>query len=225
MRVSLRNLVKRLESAGFNIWNPSTSNALLNPGNTRRIQDFYPQDLTTTSKSIAPFVPSPMDVVSMILELAELEPDKVLYDLGCGDGRIVLAAAKDFGSRAVGVDLNAMLINEARNRAEKLGFGDEARFIEGDMFEVDLRPADVVVMYLLTSANEKVRPKLESELRLGARVITHDFPIMNWRCQRRLDFRSESGKHTLYLYVWQGSNFFDKCDEVNRTRPHDYLQP
>ena len=201
MRVRLRNLVRRLESAGFNIWNPSTSNALLGPGNTRRTQDFYPQDLTTTSKSIAPFVPSPMDVVRMILELAELEPNEVLYDLGCGDGRIVLAAAKDFGSKAVGVDLNAMLISEAKNRAEKLGFGDEARFIEGDMFNVDLKPANVVIMYLLTSANEKMRPKLESELSPGTRVITHDFPIINWRCQSRLDFKGESGRHTLYLYV------------------------
>ena len=220
--MSLRNLVRRVERAGFNIWNPSTSNALLSPGNTGRLQDLYPQDLTTTSKSIAPFVPSPMDVVGVILELAELKPGEVLYDLGCGDGRIVLAAAKDYGSRAVGVDLNAMLICEARNRAEKLGFRDEVRFIEGDMFDVDLKPADVVIMYLLTSANEKVRPKLESELRLGTRVITHDFPIINWRCQRRLDYRGESGKHTLYLYVWQGSNYFDECDELNRSRLHDY---
>jgi predicted RNA methylase len=162
-----------------------------------------------------------MDVVRKMLELAELKPGEVLFDLGCGDGRIVLVAGKDFGSRAVGVDLNAMLINQARNEAEKLGLGKVVRFIDGDMFDVDLSSADVVTMYLLTSANEKVRPKLESELRIGARVVTHDFPIINWRCRSRLNFEGESGKHVLYLYVWRGDETSVKRDGTHRVRFDD----
>jgi SAM-dependent methyltransferase len=207
MKANIKNLIRRLECAGFNIWNPSDDNAPLKPEDLPTFQDFCPQDLTTTLESIAPFVPSPMDVVRRMLELAELRQGEVLYDLGCGDGRIVITAAKEFGSRAVGVDLNAMLINEDRNKAKKLGLGEAAQFIDGDMFDVDLRLADIVTMYLLTSANEKVRPKLESELRIGARVVTHDFPINKWICQRRLDFEGETGKHTLYLYVW-------RCNEI-----------
>jgi cyclopropane fatty-acyl-phospholipid synthase-like methyltransferase len=156
-----------------------------------------------------------MDVVKRMLQLAELRPGEALYDLGCGDGRIVLTAAEDFGAKAFGVDLNATLINEARNKAEKLGLGNEAQFIDGDMFDVDLRPADVVTMYLLTSANEKVRPKLESELRPGARVVTHDFPIINWRCQSRTDFEGESGKHTLFLYIWGNDKITNQGDETH----------
>ncbi len=209
LRANIRNLIRRLENAGFNIWNPSPDSATPIQGDPRS-QEFYPQDLTTTRQSIAPFVPSPMEVVQRMLELAELKPGEVLYDLGCGDGRIVLTAAKDFGSKAVGVDLNAMLINEARNKAEKLGLSEAAQFIDGDMFEVDLTSADVVTMYLLTAANEKVRPKLESELRIGARVVTHDFPITNWSRQRRLDFNVESGKHVLYLYIWRGNEGSDQ---------------
>ncbi|MGD0803420.1 MAG: methyltransferase domain-containing protein [Candidatus Bathyarchaeia archaeon] len=220
MRTGLRNLIRKLEGAGFNIWNPSSDSAL-HPGAHRSPRDFYPQDLTTTFQSIAPFVPSPMDVVRKMLELAELKPGEVLFDLGCGDGRIVLVAGKDFGSRAVGVDLNAMLINQARNEAEKLGLGKVVRFIDGDMFDVDLSSADVVTMYLLTSANEKVRPKLESELRIGARVVTHDFPIINWRCRSRLNFEGESGKHVLYLYVWRGDETSVKRDGTHRVRFDD----
>jgi protein-L-isoaspartate O-methyltransferase len=209
MRTNIQKRIRKLETAGFNIWNPSSDNTLPIQGDPRS-QELYPQDLTTTLQSIAPFVPSPMDVVRRMLELAELKPGEVLYDLGCGDGRIVLMAAKDFGSRAVGVDLNSMLINEARNKTEKLGLSESVRFIDGDMFEVDLRPADVVTMYLLTAANEKVRPKLESELSIGARVVTHDFPITKWSSQRRIYFEGESGKHTLYLYIWRGNQVSEK---------------
>ena len=88
--------------------------------------------------------------------------------------------------------------------AERLGLGDDAQFVDGDMFDVDLGSADVVTMYLLTKANEKLRPKLESELKMGARVITHDFPILGWECQRRVDFEGETGRHPIYMYIWRG---------------------
>jgi cyclopropane fatty-acyl-phospholipid synthase-like methyltransferase len=147
-----------------------------------------------------------MDVVRKMIELAELKPGEALYDLGCGDGRIVLMAAKEFGAKAVGVDLNKMLISEADGKARELGLDDSARFIQGNMFDVDLEPADVVTMYLLTSANERLRPKLESELRPGARVVTHDFPVINWRYQSRVNYDGETGRHVLFLYICRGNN-------------------
>jgi hypothetical protein len=199
MRGKVRSLGRKLEDAGFNLWNNSLSllPITLDPHSEA---DFYPQDLTTTEKSVAPFVPSPIDVVREMLELAKLQPGEVLFDLGCGDGRIVLMAAKEFGSKAIGVDLNAGLVVEAKLSAEKLGLKN-ASFIDGNMFDVDLSSADVVTMYLMTRANEKLRPKLESELKRGARVVTHDFPISSWSIDRQVEFNVECRKHTLYMYL------------------------
>jgi SAM-dependent methyltransferase len=203
MRTKIKNIIRKLETAGFNIWNQSLHGSAAIP-DPQGQAEFYPQDLSTTLKSIAPFVPSPMDVVKRMLDLADLKPGEFLFDLGCGDGRIVLSAAKDYGSRAMGVDLNARLVDEARNMAENLGLVDNALFVDGDIFDLDLRSADVVTMYLLKKANEKLRPKLESELKTGARVVTHDFPILGWECQKRVDFEGETGRHSIYLYVRKG---------------------
>jgi SAM-dependent methyltransferase len=155
-----------------------------------------------TSDSIAPFVPSPTDVVRRMLEIAGLAPGELLYDLGCGDGRVVFTAVREFGAKGVGVDLMPRLVAEAQAEASRLGLGDRARFISGNLFDVDLSEADVITMYLLTGANEKVRPKLERELRKGARVVTHDFPITKWDPNRVDRFNGDSGSHTIYLYIW-----------------------
>jgi len=160
---------------------------------------FYPTWLGVSDGSIAPFVPSPMDVVGRMLDLAELKPGETFYDLGSGDGRVVIEAARR-GARAFGVEMNMTLIDESRRHAIKHGLGDSAKFIEGNIFDVDLSEADVVTMYLLTLSNEKLRPKLERELKVGARVVTHDFPLA-WKVEKRFDFEGESGKHVLYLYV------------------------
>ena len=201
MSRKLRKLIDRLQTTGYSQWNSGSEDATRTSEDSGSFKGFYPQDLSTSS--IAPFVPSPLEVVRKMLELAEVKPRDTLFDLGCGDGRIVIMAANEFGSRAVGVDLNRQLITEAREKAERLGL-EAARFIHGNMFDVDLRSADIVTMYLLTLANEKVRPKLESELKVGARVVTHDFPLSKWKCQSRVNFEGESGKHVLYLYVWSG---------------------
>ncbi len=166
-----------------------------------------------TSDSIAPFVPSPTDVVRKMLEIANLVPGELLYDLGCGDGRVVLTAVRDFGARGIGVDLMPRLIAEAEAEASRLGLRDRAHFVSGNLFDLDLSDADVVTMYLLTGANEKVRPKLERELRKGARVVTHDFPITKWDPVRVERFSVDSGSHTIYLYV---------CDP-NAKRPNRIL--
>jgi cyclopropane fatty-acyl-phospholipid synthase-like methyltransferase len=150
--------------------------------------------------SIAPFVASPMNVVRKMLEYANLKPGETLYDLGCGDGRIVFMAVHEFGARAIGIELNKRLIDEAQQKGEALKLNGRARFIHGNMFDVDVSPADVVTMYLTTGANEKVRPKLERELRPNARVVTHDFSIPGWEYEKTMKFREGYRSHTIYLY-------------------------
>ena len=153
------------------------------------------------TESIAPWVPSPPSVVRKMLEFVELKPGETLYDLGCGDGRIVIMAAREFKAKGIGIDLMSRLIDEAVDYAESLGLNESTKFIDGNLFDVDLRLADVVTMYLLTSANEKIRPKLERELRSGARVVTHDFPVPGWQNEKRIVYSEESGTHSLYLYI------------------------
>jgi len=153
---------------------------------------------------IAPFVASPMPVVRRMLELAELRSGEVLYDLGSGDGRAVIMAAKEFGANAVGIELREDLVKKALNSVQELGIQDKVKIVHSDLFEVDLSQADVVFLYLTTSANEKVKPKLEAELKPSARVVSHDYEIVGWRpikvdnfCENpRLGYPS----HTIYLY-------------------------
>jgi cyclopropane fatty-acyl-phospholipid synthase-like methyltransferase len=152
--------------------------------------------------SIAPFVASPIPVVRKMLEYAELKPGETLYDLGSGDGRIVIMAAQEFGARGVGVEMNRRLIDEAIEKMQELGLGDRVRFINGNIFSVDLSPADVVTMYLTTGANEKVRPKLERELKPGARIVSHDFSIPGWENSKNFKFNEGYRTHNIYLYEW-----------------------
>jgi len=154
------------------------------------------------SNSIAPFVASPMSVVRKMLEYADLKAEETLYDLGCGDGRIVMMAAQEFGARGVGVDLNLRLVKEARAKVDSLNLDDRVKIIHGNIFDIDLSHADVVTMYLTTGANEKVRPKLEQELRPGARVVTHDFSINKWEHVKNIRFKEDYRTHTIYLYKW-----------------------
>jgi protein-L-isoaspartate O-methyltransferase len=186
-----------------NLGYPDRNNGSFYPENPGRPSGVLPESLMIYSHSIAPYVPSPPSVARKMLECAELKTGETLYDLGSGDGRIVIMAAREFGARGVGVDLNAHLIAEAEGRAKELGLIDSVQFIHGDMFDVDLGPANVVTMYLLTNANEKMRPKLEKELRPGTRVVTHDFPVANWKNGRRIKFNEENGTHTIYIYIWK----------------------
>lgn len=155
--------------------------------------------------SVAPYVASPMSVVKKMLEYAELKPGETVYDLGCGDGRIAIMAAQEFGALGVGVDLNLRLVKEARAKVEDLHLSDRVRIIHGNLFDIDLAPADIVTMYLTTGANEKVRPKLERELRPGTRVVTHDFSIAKWECMKNFRFKEDYRTHTIYLYVWHST--------------------
>jgi len=121
------------------------------------------------------YIPTPQPVVEAMLQLADVKKTDVVYDLGSGDGRIVIAAAKTYGARGVGVELDPALVKEARQNAAAAGVSDKVRFVTQDLFTTDLRPATVVTLYLLQSINERLRPKLVRELRPGARVVSHVF--------------------------------------------------
>ncbi len=156
---------------------------------------------TTLIKQV-PYVPTPQDVVEKMLELANVKSDDVVYVLGSGDGRIVITAAQKYGAHAVGVEINQELYRKSSDRIKELGLDDRAHIICEDMFEVSVHRATVVTLYLLTSFNEKLRPKLESQLRPGARIVCHDFHIPGWDPDKVVDVVSKNGiPHKLYLYI------------------------
>ena len=142
------------------------------------------------------FVPTPNDVVDKMLEMARVTAKDVVYDLGCGDGRIVITAAQKFGARGVGVDIDPQRIREARQNASRGKVADKVRFIEGDLFETDISEATVVTLYLLTELNLKLRPKLMKDLQPGTRVVSHAFAMGDWKPERT---QSVNGS-TVYLW-------------------------
>lgn len=139
-----------------------------------------------------------------MLMLAELRAGEVLFDLGAGDGRTVIMAVKDFGARAVGVELREDLVKKALSTIYEQGLQDRITIVNGDMFNIDLASADVVFLYLTTSANEKVRPKLDTELKKGVRIVSHDYEIVGWKPVKVDSFCENPGlgypSHTIYLY-------------------------
>ena len=161
------------------------------------------QEPAKKPEKLAPFVPSPETVVEKMLRLAEVKPGDTVYDLGCGDGRIILMAAQKFGANAVGVELDPDLYKQTSEKIKELKLQDKVKIIHGDLLKVDLTPATVVTLYLLTSANEKLKPNLEKFLRKGARVVSHDFEVPGWKAEKTESVgenESEFRQHTLYLY-------------------------
>ncbi len=150
----------------------------------------------------APFIRTPDQIVRAMLELAEPEPGEVLYDLGCGDGRIVIAAAKDYGCRAVGYDIDPQRVSEARENVRQAGLEDRVAIVEQDIFTLDLRPADVVTIYLLPRLNAKLLPRLR-QLRPGARIVSHDFDLPGITPDRSIEINEppRDVEHSLYLWT------------------------
>jgi ubiquinone/menaquinone biosynthesis C-methylase UbiE len=144
-----------------------------------------------------PFVPTPEKVVDRMLEMAKVGPNDVVYDLGSGDGRIVIAAAKKHGARGVGIDIDPDRIKEARANAHKAGVSDRVNFREGDLFKTDLSEATVVTLYLLSSVNLQLRPKLLSELKPGTRIVSHAFDMGDWTPVKT----EKVGSSTVYYWV------------------------
>jgi SAM-dependent methyltransferase len=124
-----------------------------------------------------PYVPTPQPVVDKMLDMAKVGKGDVVYDLGCGDGRVVITAAKERGARGVGIDLNPVRIAEAKANAEQAGVSDKVKFIQGDLFKAKFSDATVVTLYLLPSVNQELRPQLWKQLKVGTRVVSHDFDM------------------------------------------------
>ena len=144
-----------------------------------------------------PFVPTPQEVVDKMLELAAVKSSDTLYDLGCGDGRIVVTAAKKFGAHATGVDINPERIQEARQNAQKAGVLKLVNFEEGDLFQADVSKASVVTLYLLPGVNLKLRPRLLTQLRQGSRIVSHSFDMGDWKATKTADVNGR----TIYLWI------------------------
>lgn len=143
------------------------------------------------------YVPTPEDVVDEMLKLANVHKGDIVYDLGCGDGRTVIAAAKKYGVRAVGIDINPQRIKESRENATKAGVTDLVTFRLGDLFEADIKEATVVTLYLLQSLNVKLRPKLWKELKPGTRIVSHDFDMGDWKPEKEVQL----DEHTIYFWT------------------------
>ena len=148
-----------------------------------------------------PDVRTPLIVVNEMLRLANVTAEDVVYDLGSGDGRILIAAARDRGARGVGLEIDPALVAESTERARRLGLTARLTFRRQDLLEADLRPATVVTLYLSADLNRQLRPKLLSELRPGARIVSHSFDMGDWAPDRTLQVSSHEGSHTLYLWV------------------------
>jgi tRNA G37 N-methylase Trm5 len=147
-----------------------------------------------------PYVPTNEKVVKEMLKVAKVTKDDVLYDLGSGDGRIVITAAKRFGTRGVGIDIDPDRIREAEENARAAGVTDRVRFIKGDIFDADIREATVVTMYLLPAINMRLRPKLLSDLRPGTRIVSHNYDLGDWKPERRLTVKVGDTDHQVYFW-------------------------
>ena len=143
-----------------------------------------------------PYVPTPEAVVEKMLEMAAVTSKDVVYDLGCGDGRIVITAAKKYGARGVGIDINPLRIAEANENLRKEKLGDKVKFMKGDIFNIDFSEATVVTLYLLPDINLELRPHLWKQLPVGARVVSHDYHMGD-------DWPPEQTEHPAHKVVYK----------------------
>jgi SAM-dependent methyltransferase len=148
-----------------------------------------------------PYVPTKEPVLDRMLQMARVRPGDVLYDLGCGDGRIVIAAARRFGIRGVGIDIDPARIAEAQENARKAGVSDRVRFIQGDLFDADIRDATVVTLYLLPEVNLKLRPKLLSDLKPGTRIVSHNYDMGDWKPEQTAKLTVDGVEHVVYMWT------------------------
>lgn len=152
-----------------------------------------------------PYVPTTEAAVDAMLKLASVKKTDVVYDLGCGDGRIVIAAARDYGARAVGIDINPERIQEAQDNAKKAGVTNLVRFEENDLFDADIHEATVVTLFLLNSVNLKLRPKLLKDLKPGTRIVSNTFDMGDWKPYKELTLQDTGDdyglSHKFFLWI------------------------
>lgn len=158
--------------------------------------------LEAQERRLAPFYPTPEIVVAKMLELGELKAGEKMFDLGSGDGRIVIMAAQRFQADATGVELDKSLARQSTERIRKLGLEKSARIVNGDLLKQDYSGADLITVYLLPLSNDKVQPLLDRELKKGARVVAHDFEFRGWTAAKveTIEDDGEGRSHKLYLY-------------------------
>jgi protein-L-isoaspartate O-methyltransferase len=153
-------------------------------------------------EKLAPYYPTPETIVVKMLELGELKAGEKMFDLGSGDGRIVIMAAKKFRADSTGVEFDKDLYQQSMAKIRSLGLQNLARIIQGDIMKQDYSSADLITVYLLPISNDKVRPMLESQLKKGTRLVSHDFPFAGWKPVKEITIEDdgEGRSHTLYLY-------------------------
>ena len=157
-------------------------------------------------KPDVPYVPTTDEAVQAMLKLADVKKSDNVYDLGCGDGRIVIAAAKNFGAHGIGIDIDPVRIREARANAQKAGVSAIVKFIEQDLFQADFRDATVVTLFLLPQVNLKLRPKLLAELKPGTRIVSNTFDMGDWKPDKEMNVGNDSGDDDMFLsrklFLW-----------------------
>ena len=172
--------------------------ATLLPAQHSRVRN---PNLDDFKNDLAPYVNSPEQAVQKMLDMTSLRPGQTLYDLGCGDGRILISAAKKYRVKAVGVEISEHLAQRAAENVKKAGLTDRVTVVHGNFMNTDLSPADVVTLYLATSANESLRPNLERYLRPNSRVVSYDYPVPGWKPIQTAETEGLHGTtHTIYLY-------------------------
>ena len=142
------------------------------------------------------YLPTPPEVIDAMLKIAKVGPKDIVYDLGSGDGRIVIAAARDYGATGIGIDIDPKLVSEATENAKQNGVADKVRFVEADLFTYDFSEATVVTLYLLTELNIRLKPKLLAELKPGTRIVSHAFDMGDWEPVETLDIDGRK------VYFW-----------------------
>ena len=147
------------------------------------------------------FVPTDEKIVTKMLEMAKVTKTDHLIDLGSGDGRIVITAAKRYGARGMGVEIDPALVKKSRENAQAAGVADRATFVEGDLFEANIRDATVITMYLLPDLNMRLRPKLLSDLKPGTRIVSHNYDLGDWKPAQTATVSVGGIEHTVYFWV------------------------
>ncbi len=156
-------------------------------------------------EKLAPFYPTPETVVERMLRLGELKPGERMFDLGSGDGRLVIMAADKFKADATGIEIDPDLYKQSAERIKNMGLEKRARIVNGDILKQDFSAANLLTVYLLPTSNDKIRPMLEKQLKKGTRVVAHDFQFAGWKPvkEEHIEDDGEGRSHTLYLYVVQ----------------------
>ncbi|MGE0815873.1 MAG: cyclopropane-fatty-acyl-phospholipid synthase family protein [Vicinamibacterales bacterium] len=160
------------------------------------VPDAAAQPAAATRRPDVIYVPTPQEVVDAMLLAAKVTKDDVVYDLGTGDGRIPVTAARKYGARAVGIDIDPERIKDATANVQRNGVADRVRIQQGDLFEADISAATVVTLYLLPSLNQKLRPKLMRDLKPGTRIVSHAFDMGDWKPEQEIDVNGRK------IYLW-----------------------